>query len=370
MTGVIIVFGVYYLVLVMLLIGWRKARERDLPEHHQHLRISVIIPFRNEEKNITSIIRNLIIQSYNHEYFEVMLCDDHSSDASSERATAAITGLSNFTIVRCIQNGKKEALALGISLASGEVIVTTDADCAVPENWLARINHAFQDNSVKMAFGGVVMRRSATFFSGLQAMEFSSLVGSAGATAGLGYPILCNGANLAFLKSTFEEVKGYDGNLSIPSGDDEFLLRKIIRKYPNGICFLNTEDSVVSTDPQTSLSEFISQRIRWASKWRYNASIVSKATAIFVLLFQLFFAGLIIASMLDFSLVRTALPVIAIKLLLEFIFIFQCSNFLGLRWRTFVFLTLQFLYPFYVIFIGIASNFMPYEWKGRKWKHL
>jgi hypothetical protein len=29
-------------------------------------------------------------------------------------------------------------------------------------------------------------------------------------------------------------------------------------------------------------------------------------------------------------------------------------------------LLLQFIYPVYVIIVGIASNFVSYSWKGRK----
>jgi poly-beta-1,6-N-acetyl-D-glucosamine synthase len=369
MTLVIIVFGIYYGLLLLLLIGWHKATQHDFPNHRQHFRISVIVPFRNEEKNITAVIRNLITQTYNHEYFEVLLCNDHSTDTSVERVINAIAGLQNFKLVHATGMGKKQALAMAIENATGDIVATTDADCTVPENWLARINHAFQDPELKMVFGGVALREEKSFFSELQAMEFSSLVGSAAATAGLGFPILCNGANLAFLKSAYHEVHGYDGNQNIPSGDDEFLLRKIIFQYPKGICFLNTEDSVVSTRPQQSLNDFIGQRIRWAGKWRYNASPLAVGVAIFVLLFQVFFLGLLIATALDISEASSELWLIGGKIALEFIFLFQFGAFLRLRWRTLHFFALQFLYPVYVIFIGVASNFVPYEWKGRKWNH-
>ncbi len=138
---------------------------------------------------------------------------------------------------------------LGVEKAGGEIIVTTDADCRLPIHWLQSIATSFHEGNVKMVFGGVRIKEDKSFFSKLQALEFCSLIGTGGAMAGLGIPILCNGANLAFLRSAFLEVKGYDGNLDIPSGDDEFLMRKIDRRFPGSIRFQPSEDSVVETRP-------------------------------------------------------------------------------------------------------------------------
>ncbi len=52
----------------------------------------------------------------------------------------------NFEFVKLIQlqsdsinSYKKKAIETGIAAASGDLIVTTDADCIVPENWLKTI---------------------------------------------------------------------------------------------------------------------------------------------------------------------------------------------------------------------------------------
>ena len=214
--------------------------------------------------------------------------------------------------------------------------------------------------------GGVRIADDHGFFSQLQALEFSSLIGVCGATAGLGIPAMCNGANLAFLKSAFQTVNGYEGNFNIASGDDEFLLRKIDRHFPDAVYFLAEPDAVVSTGPQKTRIDFIQQRLRWAGKWKYSSSPITKVFSVFVLLFQISFLLLLTMVLLHRIDTGIASLLIVAKLILEFFFLFRVCGFLHVKWRTLHFLILQFVYPLYVIFIGVASNFSSYEWKERK----
>jgi hypothetical protein len=197
-------------------------------------------------------------------------------------------------------------------------------------------------------------------------MEFASLIGSGAATAALGAPTMCNGANMAFRKKVFSEVKGYDGNLSIPSGDDEFLMRKIHKRYPDGIMFMNSDETVVTTMAQPDLHSFVNQRIRWASKWRHNSSLWSQMLAVAVIIFQLAF----IANwfFIFTPMILQSLFYMTVKMILEAAFLLQVCRFLGTRWKWLSFLSLQFIYPFYVPAIGIASFFRPFEWKHRIFK--
>ncbi len=71
------------------------------------------------------------------------------------------------------------------------------------------------------------------FWNKLQQLEFSGLVIVGGGLIFAGYPTICNAANLAFRKSVFLEVGGFDDNLHLTSGDDELLMQKIalLKKY-------------------------------------------------------------------------------------------------------------------------------------------
>jgi poly-beta-1,6-N-acetyl-D-glucosamine synthase len=263
------------------------------------------------------------------------------------------------------QQGKKAALTLGIENATGEIIVTTDADCSVSPDWLAAINESFNSEKIRMTIGAVKIEPTASFFSQLQAMEFASLIGSGAATLSYGIPTMCNGANLAFRKAAFVDVEGYRGNLNIPSGDDEFLMRKIAKKFPNSISFISESSNVVTTRPHQSLSTFSHQRLRWASKWKHNEYIPAKALAVFIFIFQFSYLLLPLFLVTGWMPLKLSAMLISTKLLLEFLFLYQVGIFLRLPWRWSSFFGLQFIYPIYVCWVGLLAQGKQFVWKGR-----
>jgi cellulose synthase/poly-beta-1,6-N-acetylglucosamine synthase-like glycosyltransferase len=272
----------------------------------------------------------------------------------------------SFPWLRVIQNtgeGKKWAITTGVKHSTGDIIVTTDADCVVSPQWLGAMARAFGDARTMFAFGAVRIAPCTSFFSAMQAIEFASLGGTSAATAALGMPTMCNGANLAYRKVAFEAVKGYEGNLQIPSGDDEFLMRKIKAQYPHSIRFVAQEAAVVSTAPQPGLSSFFSQRLRWAAKWRHNTSAYTVVLAIFIFCCQL--AVLVCLVRVATRFTYTTLILLLLKALLEAVFLSGVCRFLKMPFHLPAFVTLQFLYPLYAISVGVASNVMSYRWKGR-----
>jgi cellulose synthase/poly-beta-1,6-N-acetylglucosamine synthase-like glycosyltransferase len=366
MLYLFVLYGCSYgLLLLCLIIGWRRRQAFQQPKTQDVHLISVLIPARNEEKNILFLLRDLAQQQ--HVAFEVIVIDDHSDDetvATVQQFIAHTQG--NFRIIRSTLHGKKHALTQGVECAKGSVIVTTDADCRVSSTWLSTIHIYFQQTEVKMAFGGVTMQQGASFFHDLQAIEFSSLIGSAAASAALGFPMMCNGANVAFRKSVFNEVGGYEENIHIPSGDDEFLMRKIAAHYANGIYFVRHEDAVVTTEPCNTVAQFIHQRLRWAGKWRHNTSVYTVLLAVYVFSVQII--TLICFGLLFFAdgrLFASALSFLVMKVLLEYVFLRSTCKFLRTRWNSIAFIALQFIYPLYVTGIGIFAHFLPQRWKGR-----
>lgn len=365
MTVLAFVFVVYYLLLVLLLAGWKRASVRQKGQFHgggKQPLISVVIPVRNEALNVWNVLMSLAQQEYKH--FEIIVVNDASEDETLWVAKHA--GLENLHVLQNRGAGKKEALATGIRVAKGSIIATTDADCSLCPRWLTVIREEFKDRAVMMAFGAVRLEGDHSWFSIFQEIEFSSLIGSGASTAGLGIPTLCNGANLAFRKKAFLEVKGYDDNVRIPSGDDEFLMRKIHRRYPLGIRFMSDPGSVVTTKPQADLGSFIHQRIRWASKWRYNSSPFASSLAVFILVLQIAFTAnwfyVFSPSILH------AFFLLAIKMILEAAFLLQVCRFLGTSWNWLGFFGLQIIYPIYVLAIGGASFLVPFRWKNRIFK--
>ena len=367
-TVFIVVFLIYYVSVLALAFGWArladKQRKSTKPQDHF---LSIVVAFRNEAIRLPLLLTDLQQQSYPDEKCEVIFVDDHSDDQSHE-----LIKQSALPFVRVIQlpvqlTGKKAALDFGIRQAKGEIIITTDADCQVMTQWLSAINAQFQDEKIKMVTGLVRIEESNSLFSRMQALEFASLIGSTGATIGLGKPTMCNGANLSFRKSAYLEVNGYEGNEDIPSGDDEFLMRKMESKWRGGIAFLDDEEAIVTTSAHHSFSQWINQRLRWAGKWKYNSSQFTRVVALIVLSLHLsILTFLVLAFAGQFPMKQFAL-LWGTKMLVEVLFLIPVCSVLRVRWRWISFFALQFTYSFYVVAIGILSQAMGYEWKGRSW---
>lgn len=354
----------YFILLLLLLVGWRRVRAVQ-PVEYAPVLVSVIVPFRNEALCIKDLVEDLKHQQYPN--FEVLMVDDHSSDESVAIVKRCTTGYDNFMVLSSVENGKKQAISFGVQHAKGSVIITTDADCRLTPHWLSCMVRPFGDASVKMVSGGVTIIEDNTFFSQLQALEFVSLIGTGAAMIGLQRPVLCNGANLAFRKEAFEKVRGYEGNVHIASGDDEFLMRKIDAAYKHSIRFVNMEDAVVRTKATPSPTIFFQQRLRWAGKWRHNSSLIAMLLALYVLFLQL---SLIVTMGMLFSgddkLIAIAAVILFCRAALEFVFLKQVCTFLKLRWRWNVFFVLQLAYPFYVVITGLFAQGLTTEWKGRR----
>lgn len=330
--------------------------------------VSVLVPFRNEEENIGQLLHDLFQQNYPKENFEILLLNDHSDDLSMKVAEEVlrISSFSKCTFIHPATSGKKAAITEGVKHASGEIIITIDADCRVGQNWLASINKKFSQDSAKMVFGPVRIEPAKTIFQSMQAMEFASLIGTGAATMAYGIPTMSNGANLAFRKDVFKEVGGYEGNIKIASGDDEFLMRKIFKKYPKGIRFNNDQKSIVSTLPQNSLHDFILQRIRWAAKWSAHTDFSSKLLAVFIFLFHAAILVIPFLPIFDRAVLWLGVVALLIKGFLEYRFLRIVNFWLKVPWSWTAFILLQVTYSFYAVSIAMATLFVRPVWKGRK----
>ncbi len=347
------------------MIGWKRAVQPSC--HFSPVSfVSIIVPFRNEATVIAHLLEDLSTQRYTA--FEIILVNDHSEDDTLE-VIAHLTQKfpllkERIAIHHCsAQSGKKAALTLGVKQATGDIILTTDADCRVDSYWIESILSEFTINT-QMVVGGV--RLSANnFFQRLQQLEFVSLIGSGAATLGWHFPSMANGANLAYRKSAFESVGGYAGNEHIPSGDDEFLLRKIVKQYPKSVRFVVTPKSIVETRAVDTLKIFLLQRVRWAGKWRLHTSFFSKVLALSIFFFQLTFLAMPILMVLGVISWPLALVGMFCKALLEFLFLYPVAQRLGVIFPWLAFGVLQLIYPYYVVTVGLLANGSKYTWKGR-----
>lgn len=362
----------YALLVMVFLLYWEKIPVYSGPsDSDQSTRISVIVAARNEEKNIENLLEDLNRQDYPAGNFEVIVINDFSTDMTAALVNRFIQKaryrlvLLNLPEEYKVAANKKRAIQTGIGHSSGDLIVTTDGDCRVKEKWLSSFEYFYSLYRCKMVAGPVTFS-SGNIFQQMQTIEFASLIGSGAATLQMGLPTMCNGANLAYEKKAFYEVNGFEGNESVPSGDDEFLMHKMHRTYPGKVMFIKSPDSVVLTEAKENLADFVQQRKRWSGKWKYYEADRIRGLAFFIFIYHL-------AMILTLAMVTAGhysgalfLEQILIKGLIEFVFLKRVLAFFNRKIQIIPFILLEIIYPLYVVFFAFASLSGKYTWKARR----
>lgn len=367
-----IILGSYAIFTLGLTWLWARIKKTLVsPTFPDDLFITVVIPVRNEAENIILLLEDLNRQTWPASKFEVLVMDDSSTDNTAGIVHAfGATASANILLVPLpdvrTSAPKKRAIETAIGQARGNLIVTTDGDCRAQPGWLLAIASCYVHTGAKLISSPVTFTSETTLTDHLQTVEFASLIGSGAASMSAGYPSMCNGANLAYEKAAFQEVRGYEGVRHIASGDDEFLMHKIAARYPGAVHFLRHSDAIIRTEPHRQWASFYRQRKRWASKWKHYQSKTPLVLAVYIFAcnFSLLVSGgLALAGLLSPG---TFMGMLATKCIPEWFFLGSVLVFLK-KPKSLAFIPVtQCIYPLYVCFFGLAAQQGEYEWKGRK----
>ena len=344
--------------------------------------ITVVIAARNEEKTIGKCIESIIEQTYPAHLSELIVIDDHSIDSTvaivnsfKEKGNIRAFKLKDFKQSKILNSYKKEAVEMGIGLAKGCLIVTTDADCIAKPGWLQTIASYYEEFKPIFIAAPVVYTSAGKadfslkkFFKIFQSLDFITLQGITGASVYKKFHSMCNGANLAYEKKVFYEVGGFEGIDAIASGDDMLLMHKIQKRYPDRICYLKSPDVIVETQPAETVKDFMNQRIRWASKSdKYtDAKITAVLSLVYIFNAWIFFIA--ICSFFYPNVFWLLLLLIIIKASVELFFLYPVSAFFQKQKLLWLFFPSQPFHIIYILIAGWLGKFGSYEWKGRKVK--
>jgi cellulose synthase/poly-beta-1,6-N-acetylglucosamine synthase-like glycosyltransferase len=375
-----LLFAVYGVLIAYYHRAW-AAIPPFLPSEGAKVRwtsISVLVPARNEAANIAACIESLSRQSYPKALYQVIVIDDHSTDRTWEILRSLYYPDLSISCLRPTDGSlKKFAIETGIRMATGELIVTTDADCLFEPDWLSTLAAFYEEKGAKFIAAPVRIgeasgrgsghfRGHRSFLSIFQTLDFITLQGITGAAVSRKFHSMCNGANLAYERTAFYEVEGFKGIDSIPSGDDMLLMHKIYKRYPERVFFLKSPRAIVSTNPVGNWKGFIHQRVRWASKAdRYDDKRILWVLLLVYLVNALFFV-LAVAAWWNVGWLWLLVIGLVAKTAVEFPFVYPVARFFDqqtlMRW----FPLLQPLHILYTVVIGFMGKFGSYRWKDRK----
>jgi glycosyltransferase involved in cell wall biosynthesis len=350
----LIIFG-YAFFILLLANGIKKVPYFNMQYLSPKTTFTIIVPFRNEAQLLPELLNSISELNYPTDLFEVILVDDASDDGFE---------IGNYTFdfkvlqnIRKSNSPKKDAIATAFLQAKNSWIITTDADCLVPENWLKILDAFIRENNFEMVVGPVSYQTNDDFLQHFQLLELMSLQGATIGSFGISRPFMCNGANFAYSKNLFETLNGFADSNHIDSGDGVFLLQKAIYSSNYGISkigYLKSHDFLVLTYPCFSLKVLINQRIQWASKATVYKSAFAKSLALFVFLGNLaIIVGLLFCL---FGLIPfwDWYLLFGIKITVDFVLQYQTGKFIQPKQiRYYLFSTL--IYPLFSVGIALRS---------------
>lgn len=362
----LILLAFYVLLIGIYWMGWRAIKPFDNKTSSTNNKFSILVPARNEEHVITHCLQSIINQNYHASCYEVIVINDYSMDDTAGVVSEFIKQNTNYNmrLINMVDDGqqrklKKAAITFAIEQAQYPYVILTDADCTRGLNWLTTINNFIDEKCSKLIYAPVEFKADNTFEK-IQSLEFAGLVGIGASAIQLKNPNMCSAANLIFEKKVFYEVGGYSGNDGIASGDDEFLLHKVFKLYPDSIHFLKHIDAVVSTTANASIQQLADQRKRWVSKSTKYENRYITAVMVGAYLFNFIVALHLIIN------IETGLFLLLVKALIEGLFLFDVMRFYN-RQKYLLFLPLaEPFHILYVLIIGIWGNLGTYNWKDRK----
>jgi hypothetical protein len=186
------------------------------------------------------------------------------------------------------------------------------------------------------------------FLRKFQELEFLSLQGITAASAISGEATMCNGANLAFTREAYLD---HSDNLhdEVNSGDDIFLLHSLKKENRAKILWMESPDTMVTTNSTSTYRSFLKQRSRWISKGktykdRYTI-VLGIATFVAVALQISYF----IAWLIYPDLIWVFLSILILKSIPDCLILLNTSRRYGKRNLMKWFLPSQIIYPFYVL---------------------
>lgn len=371
--NIVLIFTALYLICIAAFtFGLFNLKERFHSVNKNNLvKVSVLIAARNEEKNIEKLLESLKKQSFSKELFEVIIVNDHSTDNTDEIINDFINKNKELDVklLKAEKKGKKHAISQALHSAINELVIVTDADCVLNDLWIESIVGFYQEEKCKMILAPVLLSPAENLFEKMQVLEHLSLIGSTAGSASIGFPVMCNGANMAYERKAALEVEKFRKDFDIPSGDDMFLLEQFVKCYGhNNVKFLLSKSAVVKTKTCKTIKDFFRQRRRWVSKTKSYTSWKVIVTALIVLFFNLSIISLLVSAFFIPALWSIYILLTLLKFFIDFPLLKNITNFMNqgslLKWV----LPLEIIYPFYVVFTALSGTiFTKLKSENGKW---
>ncbi len=365
---------IYTVSLIVFAVGSTGTEKHEPLD--SALGVSVIVAIRNGARSLPRLLEQLNRQNYAGPV-EFILVDDESDDETPDILAEQTKKDPRFRHIHSKQGDsglahKKKALSAGIRQSGNEILLFTDADCTIPDNWVSSMVEKF-DDSTDYVVGYSEIRPDSSAVSRFQSMDFLMLMTAARGMVRLKHPWAATGQNQAYRRSVFQLTNGFAALKHCLQGDDSLYLQVARKAGIRNVNFAEPDQTCVAGRTENTWSGLIRQRIRWAGDanimWRYNPVFFMTILATFIANAGVTVMFILIPAVPE--ILYWLSGILILKLMGESLVFNSGKQHLASEhsWKNFYFWFL--LQPVYITFMGLASFFAPrFAWRGRVLKNF
>lgn len=348
LPDVLICFTTLYALQILLyaLAAWRSRYSSDRARTPS---VSIIIAARNEEKNIARCLDSMARLTYPQGLLEIVVVDDRSMDGTRTIVDRYAKICPRITLVTTNPEegnlrGKTNAVTHGIESSTGEIILFTDADCMVPEDWVQETVKYYVDEKVGIVAGFTSLDAQG-WFRAMQALDWYILFSAAAALIRMGFPVTAVGNNLSVRRSAYEAAGGYR-TIPFSVTEDYALVHAVSEKTGYSIRLPLDPRTVVRSQACGTWKELYHQKKRWFTGGR---DMEFKNLLLFSLTY---IAHLLIPAVILVTGSAVAWAALGVKVLADFVLALPAVSAFG-KWP------LLLSFPFYELYYWFYVLYFP-----------
>jgi len=269
MAGILLVSGRALIVGLLALAEKLRPAPADHPDYDPE--VSVIIPAYNEEAVIVDTVQAALASQYAK--LEVIVIDDGSADRTAELVHKNFGRDPRVRLLLQTNRGKPTALNHALREATGEIIVSIDADTLVDPEAIPRLVRHFADPKVGAVAGNVKVMNRNRWLTRWQALEYITSQNLEKRAFDLLNCIpVVPGAAGAWRGELLRSAGGFSGDTVAEDTDLTLTIRR------NGWKILYDEDAVGRTEVPETVEALIRQRFRWTfgtlqAVWKHRDAV-------------------------------------------------------------------------------------------------
>ena len=268
--GFVFILNMVYYWFIFSRLGRHKGYRKGAVINHKKPPVSIVICAHNACHQLKVNLPLILEQDYPD--FEALVVN-HSSDDDTQyllnNLEEKYPHLTTVNIQKDLNffSGKKFPLSIGIKSAKHDLVLLTDADCSpVSKNWIDRMQSAFLPN-IDIVLGYGPYLREEGLLNKLIRFDTAHIAIQYLSYALAGIPYMGVGRNLSYKKRLFFKSNGFISHYRIKSGDDDLFINRVAKRSNTAIMI--HPESYVTSEPKTSLGQWITQKRRHLSTSSY-----------------------------------------------------------------------------------------------------